>query len=152
MIQDIIKARTAFQFQEVADTGSAIADTGIAAATGMADTASGSAPPGIALPITEVLESLLSQSFDSLCSTTVALSAGLHGASHGCRWASLTGRLASTRNPSCDSPHVGSIHVHARVHTNICARAPLKRDTTPLRSVNILFCGPDLELNLFKLF
>ena len=78
----------------------------------------------------------LSQCFDSLCSTTVALSAGLHGASHGCRWASLTGRLTSTRNPSCDSPHVGRIYVHARVHTNICARAPLKRDMTPLRSVN----------------
>jgi hypothetical protein len=57
LIQDIIKARAAFQFQEVpvADTGSAIADTGSAAA--MADT--GSAPPEIALPITQVFESLI---------------------------------------------------------------------------------------------
>ena len=77
----------------------------------------------------------LSQCCDSLCSTTVALIAGMHGASHGSRLASLKGRLASTQNPSCDSPHVGSTHVLADVRTNICARAPLKRDSTPLPSV-----------------
>ena len=48
------------------------------------------------------------------------------GASHGSLRASLRGKSDSTLNPSCDSPHtgIGTVHVHASIHTNIRARAP----------------------------
>ncbi len=56
--------------------------------------------------------------FDSLCSIRMVLTAGLHGASHCSLRASLRGQSASTLNSSCDSPHIGTIHVHAFIHAN----------------------------------
>ncbi len=57
--------------------------------------------------------------FDSLCSIKMVLTGGLNVARNSSLRASLRGQLDSTLNPSCDSPHVGTIHVHACVHTNI---------------------------------
>lgn len=86
--------------------------------------------------------------FDSLCCIKMFFTGGLHGASHSSLRASLRGQSDSSLNPSCDSPHIGTVHVHASIHTNIRARAPEKGDMTPLRSVYNSFCGPDLETKL----
>ena len=69
-----------------------------------------------------------------LCSIKMVFTGGLHGASHSSLRASLRGQSDSSLNPSSDSPHIGTEHVHASIYTNIRARAQEKGDMTPLRS------------------